>query len=244
MKKQLRVLLLGCVLTVCSFTAVQAAGEPTSIKANVIEYNTKTGVTTASGNVVITQEDGQAQASAAEYNTKTKAGRLTGGVVATKGDARITSATLVMHDDKHMTAIGNATIKKQDKTLRSEQVEYYQDREFMETAGSWGELVMDDGSTLTAGYINYDLRQGLAIAKDNVKIVSDARSLTAAADIVTYDTARDGVIELVGNATATQNGNTISGNNLRITNDDQTAQATGNVKMVYIPESKTTAVNG
>ena len=244
MKKQLRVLLLGCVLTVCSFTAVQAAGEPTSIKANVIEYNTKTGVTTASGNVVITQEDGQAQASAAEYNTKTKAGRLTGGVVATKGDARITSATLVMHDDKHMTAIGNATIKKQDKTLRSEQVEYYQDREFMETAGSWGELVMDDGSTLTAGYINYDLRQGLAIAKDNVKIVSDARSLTAAADIVTYDTKRDGVIELVGNATATQNGNTISGNNLRITNDDQTAQATGNVKMVYIPESKTAAVNG
>ena len=244
MKKQLGVLLLGCVLTVCSFTAVQAAGEPTSIKANVIEYNTKTGVTTASGNVVITQEDGQAQASAAEYNTKTKAGRLTGGVVATKGDARITSATLVMHDDNHMTAIGSATIKKQDKTLRAEQVEYYQDREFMETAGSWGELVMDDGSTLTAGYINYDLRQGLAIAKDNVKIVSEARSLTAAADTVTYDTARDGVIELVGNATDTQNGNTISGNNLRITNDDQTAQATGNVKMVYIPESKTTAVNG
>ena len=244
MKKQLGVLLLGCILAIGSFTAVQAADAPTSIKADVIEYNTKTGITTAKGNVVISQQDGQATAAAAEYNTKNKTGKLTGGVVAIKDDARITCDTLVLHDENHTTAIGNAAMKKQDKTLRAAQVEYYKDRNFMETVGSWGELAMDDGSVLTAGYINYDGRVGYATAENNVQIVSNARNLTAAADKATYDTNNQGTIELTGNATATQNGNTISGNQLRIINENNTSEASGNVKMVYIPKEKPAVNNG
>ncbi len=244
MKKQLGVLLLGCAIAIGGFSAVQAADAPTSIKADVIEYNTKTGITTAKGNVVISQEDGQAKAAAAEYNTKTKTGKLTGGVVATKDDARIVCDTLVLHDENHTTAIGNASMKKQDKTLRADQVEYYKDRDFLETVGSWGELAMDDGSTLTAGYINYDARVGLATAESGVQIVSDARNLTASADKATYDTKNEGTIELVGNATATQNGNTISGNRLRIVNENNTAEASGNVKMVYLPKEKPAVNNG
>lgn len=244
MKKQLGVLLLGCAIALGSYSAVLAATAPTSIKADVIEYNTKTGVTTAKGNVIISQEDGQAKAAAAEYNTKTRTGSLTGNVVANKDDATITCDTLIMHDENHTTAVGSASLKKQDKMLRAEQVEYYKDRNFMETVGSWGELAMDDGSTLTAGYISYDVGAGFANAENGVKIVSDTRNLTAEADRATYDTKRDGIIELVGNATATQNGNTISGNRLRIVNEDRTAEATGNVKMVYIPEEKETANNG
>lgn len=244
MKKQLGVLLLGCMLTIGSFTAVQAADAPTSIKADVIEYNTKTGITTAKGNVVISQQDGQATAAAAEYNTKDKTGRLTGGVAATKDDARINCDTLVLNDENHTTAIGNAVMKKQDKTLRAAQVEYYKDRNFMETVGSWGELALDDGSVLTAGYINYDGRVGYATAENNVQIVSNARNLTASADKAVYDMNRQGTIELTGNATATQNGNTISGNQLRIVNENNIAEASGNVKMVYIPKTQPAANKG
>ena len=149
--------------------------------------------------------------------------------------------TLVLLPSGHSS---NAAMKKQDKTLRAAQVEYYKDRNFMETVGSWGELAMDDGSVLTAGYINYDGRVGYAIAENNVQIVSNARNLTAAADKATYDTNNQGTIELTGNATATQNGNTISGNQLRIINENNTSEASGNVKMVYIPKDKPAANNG
>ena len=114
----------------------------------------------------------------------------------------------------------------------------------METVGSWGELAKDDGSVLTASYINYDGRVGYATAENNVQIVSNVRNLTASADKATYDTNNQGTIELTGNATATQNGNTISGNQLRIVNESNTSEASGNVKLVYIPKEKTVANNG
>ncbi|MEG0797155.1 MAG: LptA/OstA family protein [Acidaminococcaceae bacterium] len=241
MKKHLTGMILALALTVTGLAGAQAAYAATSVKADVIEYNTKSGVTTATGNVVITKEDGIVKAAAGEYNTKTSAGRLTGGVNAVQKDARTTCDTLVMHDEHHLTASGSAMIKKQDKTLRAEQVEYYQDREFVETVGSWGELALDDGSVLKADYINYDMRAGLATAEGQVAIVSEVRKLTANADKAIYDLQQEGIIELIGHAVAVQDGNTITGNKLKITNNDQTAQAFGQVKLVYIPVAQPVA---
>ena len=82
------------------------------------------------------------------------------------------------------------------------------------------------------------MRRGFANAERNVRIVSEERGLTATADKATYSTQQDGDIELVGNATATQDGNTLTGNRLRIVSGNKTAEASGSVKMVYTPKPK------
>ena len=51
-----------------------------------------------------------------------------------------------------------------------------------------------------------------------------------------YETNNSGYIELIGNAKATQDGNTVEGNRLRLNNTSNKAEASGNVKIVYVPK--------
>ena len=60
--------------------------------------------------------------------------------------------------------------------------------------------------------------------------------MTAYADTAVYETNNSGYIELIGNAKATQDGNTVEGNRLRLNNTSNKAEASGNVKIVYVPK--------
>lgn len=223
--------------------AFAAQGSGFNVKADEIEYDMTSGNGTAKGNVVILHDGGKATAAAAEFNSKTMSGKLTGGVVADKDDAHITCATFVMHNEDFVSAVGEASVTKEDKTLTAEQIDYHSDVEYAETIGSWGQLTSTDGSVLTAAQITYNGKTGLAEATGNVDIVSPARNLTAKADKAIYDTNNDGKVELIGNATATQDGNTVSGNRLIMNNAGnaaagQRAEAFGNIKIVYVPEKQ------
>ena len=223
--------------------AFAAQGSGFNVKADEIEYDMTSGNGTAKGNVVILHDGGKATAAAAEFNSKTMSGKLTGGVVADKDDAHITCATFVMHNEDFVSAVGEASVTKEDKTLTAEQIDYHSDAEYAETIGSWGQLTSTDGSVLTAAQITYNGKTGLAEATGNVDIVSPPRNLTAKADKAIYDTNNDGKVELIGNATATQDGNTVSGNRLIMNNAGnaaagQRAEAFGNIKIVYVPEKQ------
>lgn len=223
--------------------AFAAQGSGFNVKADEIEYDMTSGNGTAKGNVVILHDGGKAAAAAAEFNSKTMSGKLTGGVVADKDDAHITCATFVMHNENFVSAVGEASVTKEDKTLTADQIDYYSDAEYAETIGSWGSLTSTDGSVLTAAQITYNGKTGLAEATGNVDIVSPPRNLTAKADKAIYDTNNDGKVELIGNATATQDGNTVSGNRLIMNNAGnaaagQRAEAFGNIKIVYVPEKQ------
>lgn len=223
--------------------AFAAQGSGFNVKADEIEYDMTSGNGTAKGNVVILHDGGKATAAAAEFNSKTMSGKLTGGVVADKDDAHITCATFVMHNEDFVSAVGEASVTKEDKTLRADQIDYHSDVEYAETIGSWGQLTSTDGSVLTAAQITYNGKTGLAEATGNVDIVSPPRNLTAKADKAIYDTNNDGKVELIGNATATQDGNTVSGNRLIMNNAGnaaagQRAEAFGNIKIVYVPEKQ------
>lgn len=223
--------------------AFAAQGSGFNVKADEIEYDMTSGNGTAKGNVVILHDGGKATAAAAEFNSKTMSGKLTGGVVADKGDAHITCATFVMHNEDFVSAVGEASVTKEDKTLMADQIDYHSDVEYAETIGSWGQLTSTDGSVLTAAQITYNGKTGLAEATGNVDIVSPPRNLTAKADKAIYDTNNDGKVELIGNATATQDGNTVSGNRLIMNNAGnaaagQRAEAFGNIKIVYVPEKQ------
>lgn len=227
--------------------SVFASGSDFSVKADIIEYDMQSGNGTATGNVVLKQDGGTAVAANAEFNSKNKSGRLTGGVVADRDDAHIVCDTFVMHNEDYSSAIGDAKLTKGDKTLSSARVDYYKNREYAETVGTWARLAIDDGSVLDAVKITYDGKQGTANATGGVEIVSPPRNLTASADSAVYETNNSGYIELVGNARATQDGNTVEGNKLRLNNTSNKAEATGNVKIVYVPQpaaEKEAAANG
>jgi lipopolysaccharide export system protein LptA len=61
--------------------------------------------------------------------------------------------------------------------------------------------------------------------------------LTATADKAIYETKENGYVELIGNAQATQDGNSVTGDKLRLTNSN-VAVADGNVRIIYIPEEQ------
>jgi len=81
------------------------------------------------------------------------------------------------------------------------------------------------------------MKDGLANAHGNVRVVSPPRKLTARGDNAIYNTKLDGgTVQLIGHATATQDGNTVTGETLTLKGaGGKIAIADGNVKLVYVP---------
>lgn len=227
-------------LLVFGLATAAFAAEPGkfSVQADELDYNMKTGEAVAKGHVVIIQDNGKATGDNATYNSKTKSGSLKGNVVADRGDEHVTCDEFKIINDNDYSAIGNAVVVKEGKRLAAPQINYYKAREFAETVGNWARMTDVDGSTVDAVKLIYDAKLGLATATGGVNINSPVRKLTAYADKAIYNTKQDGFIELIGNATATQDGNTIKGDKLRLTNANKVAVADGNVRIVYVPEQK------
>lgn len=237
-KKLISAIATGLLVFGMAASAFAAAPSKFSVQADELDYDMKTGEALAKGHVVIIQDNAKATGDNAQYNSKTKSGSLKGNVVADRGDERITCDEFKFLNDNDYSAIGNAVVVKEGKKLAAPQINYYKAREFAETIGNWARLTDVDGSTVDAVKLIYDARLGLATATGGVNINSPARKLTAYADKAIYNTKQDGFIELIGNAKATQDGNTIQGDKLRLTNSNNVAVADGNVRIVYIPEQK------
>lgn len=221
-------------------TALAAPGN-FSVQADELEYDLSSGEGVAKGNVVLHQDGGKATANYAKFNSKTKSGVLTGNVVADRDDSHIVCNEFIAHNENDLSAVGGAVITKEGKSLAADRVDYYKERQFAETIGSWARLTDSDGSVLNAAKIDYDMARGVANAYGGVDINSDARNLTASADSAIYKTDNNGYVELIGNAKATQNGNSVAGDKLRLTNTN-VAIADGNVDMLYIPEKQPVVV--
>lgn len=237
-KKVISAIATGLLVFGMATSAFAAAPSKFSVQADELDYDMKTGEALAKGHVVIIQDNSKATGDNAQYNSKTKSGRLKGNVVADRGDEHITCDEFKILNDNDYSAIGNAVVVKEGKKLAAPQINYYKAREFAETLGSWARLTDVDGSTVDAVKLIYDAKLGIATATGGVNINSPARKLTAYADKAIYNTKQDGFVELIGNATATQDGNTIKGDKLRLTNSNNVAVADGNVRIVYIPEQQ------
>ena len=236
-KKKVVLAVAAAVLSLGLATTAWAAPGNFSVQADELEYNLQTGEGEAKGHVVLLQDGGKATSDYAKFNSKTKSGVLTGNVVADRGDAHIVCNEFIAHDENNMSAVGSAVITKEGKSLSADRVNYYKARNYAETVGSWARLTDVDGSVLNAAKIDYDMAQGVANAYGGVTINSDARNLTASADSAVYKTDNNGYVELIGNAKATQNGNSVAGDKLRLTNAN-VAVADGNVNVIYILEKQ------
>lgn len=218
-------------------TTALAAPSNFSVQADELEYDLGSGEAVAKGSVVLKQDGGVATANYARFNSKTKSGVLTGNVVADREDMHITCNEFIVHNENDLSAVGGASISKAGKRLNADRVDYYKAREFAETIGGWARLTDSDGSVLNAAKIDYNMAAGVANAYGGVDINSPARNLTASADSAVYKTDNSGYVELLGNAKATQNGNSVASDKLRLTNTN-VAIADGDVKIIYIPEKQ------
>lgn len=237
-KKDLLMLAAAAALSL-GLTAGALAAEPNrfSVAADELEYDIASGEGEARGSVVIADELGTATGDYARFNSKTKSGLLRGSVVADREDAHITCEEFIAHNENDVTAQGGAVLTKDGKSLHADRVDYFKLRGYAETVGSWARLTDADGSVMNASKIDYDMNSGLAHAYDGVTFESPARKMSGSADNAVYDSKAGGTVELIGNAQAVQDGNSVRGNKLRLTNSS-VASADGGVRIIYIPEQR------
>lgn len=216
-----------------------------SVDATEIEYDLKSGDGTTVGKTTIRYDGGIAVAEGgATFNSKTKTGRLYGGVIADREDSHLRSQELIMYTENYVSAVGSAVLTKGDKTLQAFRVDYHDDTKFAETMGGSARLSSTDGSWLSAGKIVYSMKTGIANATGGVNMENKTQNMTGSGDTAIYDFHETGYIELIGNAKITRDGNTVSGNKLRITNlsgSDSKTHVQGNVRIVYYPTQETKA---
>ena len=243
--KGLLAVVLGCMavlLLYCSavFAAPANRGAKFSVDATEIEYDLASGNGTTIGKTTIQYDNGVAVAQGgATFNSKNRTGRLYGGVAADKDDNHLQSEELIMYTDSFLSAVGNAVLTKGDKTLKAPRVDYHDDKKFAETLGGTARLSSADGSWLSAGKIVYDMKTGVANATGGVTMANTTQNMTGSGDRAVYDPHETGYIELIGHAKATREGNTVTGDRVRITNaagSDSRTHVQGNVRIVYYPE--------
>lgn len=244
-KNKMLLLVLFSLLTlfVVNSTLVYAAPAKDakySVDAQEIEYDMESGDGTTKGKTTIKHDGGTAVGQkGSTFNSKKRTGHLYGGVVADKEDQHLRSQELIIYTDKYVSAVGDAVIIKGGRKLEAPRVDYHDDTRFAETLGGSARITEADGSWLKAGKITYDMKAGLANATGGVSLESRPRNMTGKSDTAIYNTNETGYIELIGNAVAVQDGNTITGDKLRITNvsdKNSKSHAQGNVKMVFVPK--------
>ena len=249
--KVLLTVLIGC-MTVVMLQCIAVFAAPTkdakySVDAQEIEYDMESGDGTTTGKTTIKHDGGTAVGQkGATFNSKKRTGHLYGGVVADKGDEHLRSQELFIYTDKYVSAVGNAVVIKGNRKLEAPRVDYHDDTKFAETLGGFARLSATDGSWLKAGKITYDMKAGLANATGGVSLESKPRKLTGTGDTAIYNTNETGYIELIGNAKAVQDGNTVTGDKLRITNvsnNNSKSHVQGNVRIVFVPKEDNENIN-
>ena len=201
-----------CVLITGTLSAAQT--KPVDLTADTVEYNSKSGLITARGNVIMLQDGARITGAEAQYNSGTQEGMVTGNVVADKEDMHMTAATVKTAGKDHMIASGGVSATKADKTLTGPVIEYFADRQYM-IVPSAAKVVMKDG-VFTSDKMEAYLNEDHLIGTGSVHIVSAPRNLEAFGDQADYYGKEDGKVILTGNAVATQDNNTLKSNRLTL----------------------------
>ena len=208
-----KIALAAAVVATCTMGTLYAAGAA-SLDADTVEYDMQTGEITATGNVLMKQDDSRIAGAQATYNAKTQQGRVTGGVIAEKGDMRLTCATLTVDGTAHYIAEGDVQGSQGDRTFAGPVVDYQTAQQYV-TMAQGGTLTSAEG-TFTADQLQGWLQDAHYTGTGNARIVSPPRDLEAGGDQFDYYGQGDGRAVLTGNAWAVQGNNTMRSQRLTI----------------------------
>lgn len=234
---------LTLILSLLLTSSALAAGK-FSLSGDDLSFDMENNIGIAKGNVVLEQDGAVAKSDFAQFDNKKRTGYMKGNVVADRDGYHLTAGVMTVYSDNHTSASENAVLVRDGRTLKADLVDYYKREQTMVAVNGPALLIDTDGSTVTANKISYSRINGLVTATGNVKINSPVRKLTACADQAVYRTtgAKNGnYLELTGHAVATQDGNTVRGNKLKL-NNAKVASAEGQVSIDFIPKEKPSEV--
>ena len=213
LKKTLALAMLCLVISGANIYAADS-NKPVDLSADILEYDTETGVITATGSVKMLQENAILTGENAKYNNKTKQGIVNGNVLVKKDNLTMNAAQVAMEENNHLIAIGNVIVTEADRVLTGPRVDYYIDKEYALIPEN-AKVTMNDG-TITSNKLEAYTKENHIFAEGNVHIVSDTRNLDATADKASYYGEEKGKVVLSGNAVAVQDNNTLRGNTLTL----------------------------
>lgn len=209
-----------------------------SVSGDSLDFDMESSIGVARGNVVLEQDGGVAKGDYAQFNNKDKNGYMSGNVIADKDGYHISASSMTLHDPDHVSVSGSAVVQHEGRLLTAAMIEYYKSKAYFKTSNGRATLVDADGSVVRADFLDYDRNKGIVNAIGNVEIQSDVRNLTAQADRAVYRIGNEtttNYLELIGNAVATQDGNTVRGKHLKL-NNARVAQADGGVSIDFVPK--------
>lgn len=182
------------------------------INADVQEYNTKTGVMTATGTVTMLYKDLESFSNSAEITTD-KNGDL-----------------------KKLVLIGNAKVKQDNNETLADRLVYDASTDSVTASGNTTSTVYTDDGTklvLKSGYQHYNQKRGVFNASNNVRIWYE--DYYAAGPKVTLYPGANGKpneANFIGRSSITQGVRTIYADRIKMTMKPKTFDATGNTRTV------------
>ena len=221
--------IIAAVAALNAGSAIYAAEDndlPASLDADTVEYDMKTGIVTAVGDVLMKRGSSMRVAGErAVYNINTKEGTVEGKVVAVRDDIRITCDKVTSDGQEHMTATGNVYGTQLDRSFTGERVDYFPNQNKYILVESGGRVSNKDG-VFTADRLEGWLDDEHYVGTGNAHLVSPARQLEAGGDRFDYYAKERGKLVMTGNAWAVQNNNTVKSNRLTmyLTEENSAAQ--------------------
>lgn len=228
----------ACCLLIPAAAALAADNPSISVTADKLEYNGKTQVAKATGNVVIVRDQATLTGDVATYNLKTQEADMEGNVTAEQPDMHMTAEKLHSTDRNYIVATGNVKGVYGDKKVNGDKVEYYLDKDHGIVTGNG--YLEAQGSQLWADHIEGWFKEIRAVGTGNVHIESPAQNLTAYGNKAVYTQTpnqNDGKIHMTGNVYATQNGNQMSGEDVIVHLVDNSVESNGRSTVVFLPGS-------
>lgn len=209
----LALLIAGAVSAAAS---AEQSGQPTSLDADTLTYDTRTGVVTAETNVVMVQGSARVAGQRATYNTKTEEGTIEGGVVATREDMRLTCDRLFAESRQHWQASGNVNMSQAGRTFTGAKADYFPEQNGYILAEAGGTITSPDG-TLSADRLEGWLKEEHYIGTGNAHILSPPRDMEGGGDRMDYfgGEPRRRVV-LTGHAWVLQGNNMARGNRMTV----------------------------
>lgn len=210
--------ILAAIFAILTLTATHifaADSEPATLDADTVEYDMKTGLAKAEGNVLMTRGITKLTGLKATYNVNTKEGFVEGNVIGVRNKMRITCDKLKSDGPGHMYATGNVRGREEDKTFEGDYVEYFPEQKGYVKIPGPGKVTSKDG-VFTANKLEGSLEEEHYIGIGNAHLVSPPNDLEAGGDRVDYFGKEQNKAILTGNAWAFQDNHLVRGNVLTI----------------------------
>ena len=239
-KKIIAALLMGSLLVpAIGILAEDGNNNPSvSVTADTLNFDGKTYVATATGNVVITRDQAKMTGNKAVYNLKSAEADMEGNVSVEQPDMHLTSQKLHSTNKNYVVATGNVAGTYEDKQMSGDKIEYHLDQNYGIITGKG--YLKAQGAEMLADTIQGWFKEIRAIGTGSVHIESQADNLVAYGNEAVYTQTpnqKDGVIHLNGNVYAVQNGNSLTGDHVEIRLGDNSVQTFSRSTLVIVPGS-------